>query len=39
MTDNAWAYRYSLRAVCAERDIVQKFIRPTARGRTGRSKG
>ncbi|GAA4087808.1 IS481 family transposase [Nocardioides kongjuensis] len=28
MTDNAWAYRYSLRTVCAEHGIVQKFIRP-----------
>ena len=28
MTDNAWAYRYSLRAVCAQHGIVQKFIRP-----------
>jgi transposase InsO family protein len=28
MTDNAWAYRYSLRAVCAAHDIQQKFIRP-----------
>lgn len=28
MTDNAWAYRHSLRAVCAERGIVQKFIKP-----------
>jgi transposase InsO family protein len=28
MTDNAWAYRYSLRAVCAEHDITQKFIKP-----------
>lgn len=28
MTDNAWAYRYSLRAVCAEHGIVQKFIKP-----------
>ena len=28
MTDNAWAYRYSLRGVCAEHGIVQKFIRP-----------
>ncbi|ASN53894.1 IS481 family transposase [Sinomonas sp. R1AF57] len=28
MTDNAWAYRYSLRAVCAEHGITQKFIRP-----------
>ncbi len=28
MTDNAWAYRWSLRAVCAEHGITQKFIRP-----------
>lgn len=28
MTDNAWAYRYSLREVCAEHGIVQKFIKP-----------
>jgi len=28
MTDNAWAYRYSLREVCAERGITQKFIKP-----------
>jgi transposase InsO family protein len=28
MTDNAWAYRYSLRAVCAEHGIAQKFIKP-----------
>ena len=28
MTDNAWAYRYSLRGVCAERGITQKFIKP-----------
>lgn len=28
MTDNAWAYRWSLRGVCAEHDIVQKFIKP-----------
>lgn len=28
MTDNAWAYRYSLREVCAEHGIVQKFIEP-----------
>lgn len=28
MTDNAWAYRYSLRALCAEHGITQKFIRP-----------
>jgi transposase InsO family protein len=28
MTDNAFAYRYSLRDLCAERDIKQKFIKP-----------
>ena len=28
MTDNAWAYRYSLRQICAEHDIKQKFIKP-----------
>lgn len=28
MTDNAWAYRFSLRAVCAEHGIAQKFIKP-----------
>jgi transposase InsO family protein len=28
MTDNAWAYRYSLREVCAGHDIRQVFIKP-----------
>ena len=28
MTDNAWAYRYSLREICAAHQIRQKFIRP-----------
>jgi transposase InsO family protein len=28
MTDNAWAYRYSLREICAARGIRQVFIRP-----------
>lgn len=28
ITDNAWAYRYSLRDVCARHGIQQKFIRP-----------
>jgi transposase InsO family protein len=28
MTDNAWAYRYSLRELCAARGIDQIFIRP-----------
>ena len=28
MTDNAWAYRWSLREICAQHGIRQKFIRP-----------
>ena len=28
MTDNAWAYRYSLRKLCTARGIRQVFIRP-----------
>jgi transposase InsO family protein len=28
MTDNAWAYRYSLREVCAEMGTCQIFIKP-----------
>jgi transposase InsO family protein len=28
MTDNAWAYRYSLREICAQHGIRQKFIKP-----------
>lgn len=28
LTDNAWAYRYSLRRVCAAHGISQRFIRP-----------
>jgi transposase InsO family protein len=28
MTDNAWAYRYSLRELCAARGITQLFIKP-----------
>ncbi|WP_432855353.1 IS481 family transposase [Amycolatopsis sp. CA-161197] len=28
MTDNAWAYRWSLRQVCAKNGIRQKFIKP-----------
>ena len=28
LTDNAWAYRYSLRSVCAAHGIGQRFIRP-----------
>ena len=28
MTDNAWAYRYSLREACARQSITQVFIKP-----------
>lgn len=28
LTDNAWAYRRSIGAVCAKHDIAQRFIRP-----------
>jgi transposase InsO family protein len=28
MTDNAWAYRYSLRQTCTQHQIRQKFIKP-----------
>ena len=28
ITDNAWAYRHSLKAVCADLGITQKFIKP-----------
>ena len=28
MTDNAWAYRWSLRELCAQHGITQKFIKP-----------
>jgi transposase InsO family protein len=28
MTDNAWAYRYSLREICAAHEIQQIFIKP-----------
>lgn len=28
ITDNAWAYRFSLRQLCTEHGIRQKFIRP-----------
>lgn len=37
MTDNAWAYRYSLRGVCAEHAIVQKFIRPHCPWQNGKA--
>jgi transposase InsO family protein len=28
MTDNAWAYRWSLRDICTAKGITQKFIKP-----------
>ena len=28
MTDDAWAYRWSVRETCAEHGIRQKFIKP-----------
>lgn len=37
MTDNAWAYRWSLRKVCAEHDITQKFIKPHCPWQNGKA--
>jgi hypothetical protein len=37
MTDNAWAYKWSLRDVVAELGARQKFIKLTGPGRTLRS--
>jgi transposase InsO family protein len=37
MTDNAWAYRWSLRQVCAERGIQQKFIKPHCPWQNGKA--
>jgi transposase InsO family protein len=37
MTDNAWAYRYSLRQVCTAHDIVQKFIKPHCPWQNGKA--
>ena len=37
MTDNAWAYRHSLRQVCAEHDIAQKFIKPHCPWQNGKA--
>jgi hypothetical protein len=36
MTHNAWAYRYSLREVCATLGARQVFIKPHCPGRTAR---
>jgi transposase InsO family protein len=37
MTDNAWAYRYSLRELCGRRGIGQKFIRPHCPWQNGKA--
>ena len=37
ITDNAWAYRYSLRAVCAAHGIRQKFIKPHCPWQNGKA--
>jgi len=37
MTDNAWAYRWSLRAVCAEQGIRQTFIKPHCPWQNGKA--
>ena len=36
LTDNAWAYRYSLREVCATRGISQRFIQPRCPWQNGK---
>ncbi len=37
ITDNAWAYRYSLREVCAAYGIHQKFIKPHCPWQNGKA--
>ena len=37
MTDNAWAYRWSLREICAGHGITQKFIRPHCPWQNGKA--
>ncbi|MEV0721138.1 IS481 family transposase [Asanoa sp. NPDC050611] len=37
MTDNAWAYRWSLRGVCTELGIRQKFIKPHCPWQNGKA--
>jgi len=37
MTDNAWSYRWSLRTVCAEHGIRQKFIKPHCPWQNGKA--
>jgi transposase InsO family protein len=38
MTDNAWAYRYSLREVCATLHARQIFIKPHCPWQNGKAK-
>ena len=38
MTDNAWAYSYSLRELCASHGIRQKFIKPHCPWQNGKVK-
>jgi transposase InsO family protein len=37
MTDNAWAYRWSLRTICAQLGIRQKFIKPHCPWQNGKA--
>jgi transposase InsO family protein len=37
MTDNAWAYRFSLRELCASAGIQQIFIRPHCPWQNGKA--
>jgi len=37
MTDNAWAYRYSLKGVCSQIGARQKFIRPHCPWQNGKA--
>lgn len=37
ITDNAWAYRYSLRQLCTEHGITQKFIKPHCPWQNGKA--
>jgi transposase InsO family protein len=37
MTDNAWAYRWSLRDICTQHRITQKFIKPHCPWQNGKA--
>ena len=37
LTDNAWAYRHSLREICAEHLVRQKFIKPHCPWQNGKA--